>query len=90
MYGLHLSEVFTYLNTSVISWEQGGLDNRGSTVDKIFMKFKNKICFTMNESVDSKYYDEIMILKARGLYKSLFQYFQEDRTYMSVDLYCIW
>ena len=43
----------------------------------------------MNESVDSKYYDEIMILKARGLYKSLFQYFQEDRTYMSVDLYCI-
>ena len=32
MYGLQLSKLFTYPNTIIISWDQGGSGNRGSTV----------------------------------------------------------
>ena len=40
MYGLQLSKLFTYLSAFIIFWDQGGLNNRGSTVTTVCLYYQ--------------------------------------------------
>ena len=91
MFGLQLSELFTYLNTFIIAWEQQGLDNWESTVYKKWAREKILQC-SMSKQYFNKYLEPfttiyLMFPHISLYYKNYFVKLQKKLMYSLSDMW---